>query len=41
MRKPVFEVSDQVQLKPCCTITDNGLRFEILDLGSSGIVFSM
>ena len=41
MRKPVLRVSDQVQLKPCCTITDNGLGFEILDLGSRGIVFPM
>ena len=33
-RKPVFEVSDQVQQKLVCTITEEGLsRLEISDLG--------
>ena len=40
-RKPVFWVSDQVRLKLCCTATKDGLRLEISDLGSRGIVLSM
>ena len=41
MRKPVFGVSDQVQHKPGCTVTEDGWRLEILDLGSRGIVLSV
>ena len=32
MKKPVFRVSDQVLLKPGCTTTEDGYRFEISDL---------
>ena len=41
MRKPVFWVSDQIRHKPGCTATEDGLRFEILDLESThtGIVY--
>ena len=38
MRKAVFKVFDQVQNKPGCTTTEDGLRLEISDLESSGIV---
>ena len=38
MRKLVFEVFDQVQHKPGCTATEEGLRLEISDLGSRGTV---
>ena len=38
--KPVFRVSDQVQHKPGCTITEDGKRLEISDLASRGIVLS-
>ena len=38
VRKPVFGVSDQVQHKPDCTVTEDGERLEISDLGSRGIV---
>ena len=34
VRKPVFGVSDQVRHNPGCTATEDGLRLEILDLGS-------
>ena len=34
-------VSDQVQHKPSCTGTEDGLRLEILDLECRGIVLSM
>ena len=33
--------SDQVRLKPGCTVTEDGLKFEILDLESRGIVLSV
>ena len=33
--------SDQVQHKPRCIVTDDGLRLEILDLESRGIVLSV
>ena len=36
--KPVFGVSDQVRHKPSCATTENGKRFEILDLDRRGIV---
>ena len=38
VRKPVFGVSDQVRHKPGCTATKDGMRLEISDLGSRGIV---
>ena len=38
MRKPVFGASDQVPHKPGCTTTEDGLRLEISNLGSRGIV---
>ena len=38
VRKPVFGVSDQVRHKPGCTATQDGMRLEIPDLGSGGIV---
>ena len=41
VRKQVFEVSDQVPHKPGCAVTEDGLRLEISDLESSGIVLSM
>ena len=41
MRKPVFGFSDQVAHKPGCTATEDGLRPEILDLGSREIVLSV
>ena len=41
VRKPVFRVSDLVRHKPGCTVTDDGWRLEISDLGSRGIVLSM
>ena len=34
-------VSEQVQHKPACTVTEDGYRLEILDLESRGIVISM
>ena len=34
MRKTCLQVSDQVRHKPGCTVTEDGLRLEILDLGS-------
>ena len=33
--------SNQVRLKLVCTVTENGLRLEILNLESTGIVLSM
>ena len=41
MRKTVFGVSDQVPHKPGCTATEDGLRLEISDLKSRGIVLSV
>ena len=41
VRKPVFGVSDQVWHNPGCTVTEDGYKFEILYLGSRGIVLSM
>ena len=41
VRKPVLGVSDQVRHKPGCAVTEDGLRLEISDLGSRGIVLSM
>ena len=41
MRKSVFGVSDQVLHNPGCTATEDGLRLEISDLGSRGIVLTM
>ena len=41
VRKSVFGVSDQVQHKPGCAVTEDGLRLEILDFGSRGIALSM
>ena len=41
MKKPVFEVSDQVRHKPGYTATEDGLMLKILDIGSKGIVLSV
>ena len=41
VRKTVFGVSDQVRHKPGCTVTENGLRLEISDLGRRRIVLSL
>ena len=41
VRKPVFRVSDQIRHKPGSTATEDGLRLEILDLDSRGIVLSV
>ena len=41
VRKPVFELSDQVRHKPGCTTTEYGWRLEISDLESRGIVVSV
>ena len=41
MRKLVFGVSDQVQHKPGCAITEDDKRLEILDLASREIVLSV
>ena len=38
IRKPDFGVSDQVKHKPGCTITDDGNRHEMSDLGRREIV---
>ena len=35
---PVLRVSDQVPHKPSCAATEDGLRLEISDLRSRGIV---
>ena len=37
MRKLVFGVSDQVQHKPGCATTEDGLKLEISDLSRRGI----
>ena len=37
-RKPFFGISDQVQHKPICITTEDGLRLEILDFDGRGIV---
>ena len=39
-RKPVFEVFDQVRLKPVCSAIETSKGLEILDLGSIGIILS-
>ena len=39
--KPVFGDSNQVQYKLGCTVTEDGQRFEILDLASREIILSM
>ena len=41
VRNPVFGVSDQVRHKPGCAMIEDGLRLEISDLGSKGIVLSV
>ena len=41
MRKPVFDITDQVPHKPGCTATEDGWRHEISDLGSRRIVLSV
>ena len=41
MRKPDFEVSDQVRLKPNCATIDDGEVLGVADLGSKGTVLSM
>ena len=41
VRKTVFGVSDHVQHKPGCTVTEDGKSIEISDLGSRGIVLSV
>ena len=35
--EPVFMVSDQVRHKLGCTSTEDGLKFEILELGGRGM----
>ena len=39
--KALFRVSNQVQHKPGCSISKDGKRHDILDLGSRGIVLSV
>ena len=41
VRKPVFGVSDQARNKPGCTTTEDGLRLEISDFGSKGILLKL
>ena len=41
VRKPTICVSDQVQHKPGCTVTEDGWWLQILDLESRGIVLSV
>ena len=41
VRKPDFGVSEQVRDKRGCTVTEDGSRLEILDLGSRRIVLSV
>ena len=41
VKETLFGISDQVQHKPRCTATEVGLRLEISDLGSRGIVLSV
>ena len=41
VRKPVFGVFDLVPHKLGCTAIEDGLRLEISDIGSRGIVLSM
>ena len=40
MRKPTIWVSDQIQLKPGCTVKEDSQRLEILDLESRGILLT-
>ena len=40
-RKQVFRVSDQVRHKLACTVTEEGLKLEIVDLIRGGIVLSV
>ena len=39
-RKPVFEVCDQVRLKPVCSATETSYSLEILNLQRRGIILS-
>ena len=41
VRKPVFGVTDKDPHKPGCTATEDGRRFEMLDLGCRESVVSM
>ena len=41
MRKPVFEVSDQVRHKPGCTAIEDGQSLEVSVLDRRGIVLSI
>ena len=41
LRKPVVGVSDQIRHKSGCNATQDGLRLEISDLESKGIVLSV
>ena len=41
VRKPVFGVSNQVSHKSVCPATEDGLKLEISDLESRGIVVSV
>ena len=41
MRKPVFGSFDLVPHKLSCTVIENGLKLEILDLGSREIALSL
>ena len=39
MRQPTIWVSDQIQQKPACTVTEAGQKLEISDLGRRGIIY--
>ena len=39
MRKPAFEVADQVRHKPGCTATDTGKRLETSDYKVEGLYY--
>ena len=41
VRKPFFEISDQVKQEADCTTTDDGQRLEISNLIGTGTVLSM
>ena len=40
MRKPVFRICDQVNLKLACSATETSKSLEILDIGTRGIILS-
>ena len=39
-RKPVFQVCDQLRLKPACSAAETSQGFEILAIASKGIILS-